>query len=343
MEPIRYHTLFLTERSLRHQQDALNAAPPELAVTMLRQPGPEILWPHLADAVFWISERTGVITREMIAAAPQLKMILRLGSLAYDIDLAAAREAGVVVSTWPQRGVIMVAEHLMMQMLALVKRLREVEAITVKAGDWGVSRRTDEDTFAYNWSGRQGIGGLWRQTVGIVGFGEIGAELARRLAGWECRVLYYRRRRLPEWQEQALGIQHARQDELFSQSDFVVNLLPYFPQTNLSLRAKQFSAMKPTAFLVSCGSGSVLDENALADAIRAGRLAGVALDTFEWEPVKPDNPLRRLAAEGPAWNVLLTPHTAAGAPAAGVTPTRANDYTPILRFLAGEPAAYRLA
>lgn len=340
---MRHRTLFLTERGLRHQQDALNAAPPELDVTILRQPDLETLRPLLAETVFLISERAGVIDRALIAAAPQLKMILRLGSLAHDIDLDAARAAGIVVATWPQRGVIMVAEHLMMQMLALVKRLREVEAITVAAGDWGVSRRTDEDTFAYNWSGRQGIGGLWRQTVGIAGFGEIGAELARRLAGWECRVIYHRRRRLPEWQEQALGIQYVAQDELFSQSDFLVNLLPYFPQTNLSLGAAQFATMRPGAFLVSCGSGSVLDEAALADAIRAGRLAGVALDTFEWEPVKPDNPLRRLAAEGLRWNVLLTPHTAAGAPAAGVIPTRAGDYTPILRFLAGEPVAYRLA
>lgn len=339
---MRHRTLFLTERGLRHQQDALNAAPPELDVTILRQPDLETLRPLLAETVFLISERAGVIDRDLIAAAPRLKMILRLGSLAHDIDLDAARGAGIVVATWPQRGVIMVAEHLMMQMLALVKRLREVEAIAVAAGDWGISRRTDEDTFAYNWSGRRGIGGLWRQTVGIIGFGEIGAELARRLAGWECRVLYTRRRRLPEWQEQKLGIEYVAQDELFGQSDFLVNLLPYFPQTNLSLGAAQFAALRPGAFLVSCGSGSVLDEAALADAVRTGRLGGVALDTFEWEPIKPDNPLRRLAAESPRWNVLLTPHTAAGAPPAGVIPTRASDYEPLLRFLAGEPIAYRL-
>ena len=344
MSPTRYRTLFLTERGLRHQQDALNAAPPELDVTILRQPAPDVLRPLLAEAVFLVSEPTGVIDREMVAAAPQLKLILRLGSLAHDIDLDAARAAEIVVATWPQRGVIMVAEHLMMQMLALAKRLREVEAITVAAdADWGVARRTDEDTFAYNWSGRQGIGGLWQQTVGVVGFGEIGAELARRLRGWGCRVLYHRRRRLPAWQEGELGIEYVTQETLFAQSDFLVNLLPYFSQTNLSLGATQFAAMKPGACLVSCGSGSVLDEAALADAVRAGRLAGVALDTFEWEPIKPDNPLRLLAAEGSRWNVLLTPHTAAGAPPAGVIPSRANDYEPILRFLRGEPTAYRLA
>lgn len=337
-----YRTVFLTERGLRHQQDALRAAPPELDVTILRQPDRETLRLLLADAVFLISERAGVIDRELLAAAPQLKMILRLGSLAHDIDLEAARAAGVVVATWPQRGVIMVAEHLVMQMLALVKRLREVEAIAIAAGDWGISRRTDEDTFAYNWSGRQGIGGLWRQTVGILGFGEIGAELARRLQGWACRVLYNRRRRLPAWVEQDLGIAYATKEAILAESDFLVNLLPYFPETDLSLRREHFAAMKPGAFLVSCGSGSVLDEAALAEAVRVGHLGGVALDTFEWEPIRPDNPLRRLAAEGPRWNVLLTPHTAAGAPAAGVVPTRANDYEPILRFLRGEPIAYRL-
>jgi len=340
---VAYRTLFLTERGLRHQRDALAAAPPELDIVMLRQPDAATLRPHLADAVFLISERSGVIDRALIAAAPRLKMILRLGSLAHDIDLDAARAAGIVVATWPQRGVILVAEHLVMQMLALAKRLREVEAIARYAGDWGASRRTDEDTFAYNWSGRQGLGGLWQQTIGILGFGEIGAELARRLSGWGCRVLYQRRRRLPAWQEQKLGIVYATSDELLAESDFLVNLLPYFPTTDLALRGEHFAAMKPGAFLVSCGSGSVLDEAALAQAVRSGHLAGVALDTFEWEPLRPDNPLRRLAAESPAWNVLMTPHTAAGAPAAGVVPTRSDDYTPILRFLAGESVANRLA
>jgi phosphoglycerate dehydrogenase-like enzyme len=340
-----YPTLFITERGLRHQQDALNAAPAELAVTMLRRPTREELWPHLAATVFWISERTGTIDAEMIQAASQLKMILRLGSLTYDIDLDAARAAGVVIAAWPQRGVIMVAEHLVMQMLALRKQLRQVEAITLAAGDWGLSRRTDEDTFAYNWSGRQDIGGLWRSTIGILGFGEIGAELARRLAGWDCRVLYHRRRRLPDRAEAELGVAYATQDALLAESDFVVNLLPY-PSVNkpgfsekpglshgadLALDAAQLAGMKRGAYLVSCGSGSVLDEAALADAVAANRLAGVALDTFEWEPIRPDNPLRRLALEGR--NVLLTPHTAAGAPPVGVIPSRTDDYAPIVQFL----------
>ena len=87
-------------------------------------------------------------------------------------------------------------------------------------------------------------------------------------------MIYNRRRRLPEWQEQKLGIEYASQDGLLAQSDFLVNLLPYFPQTNLSLGAAQFATMRPGAFLVSCGSGSVLDEAALAQAIRQANSAG---------------------------------------------------------------------
>jgi phosphoglycerate dehydrogenase-like enzyme len=166
-----HKTLFLTERGARHQRDALMAAPPELAVTILRQPDAKLLHEHLADAEFLISERVGVIGAEILASAPRLKMIERLGSLTHDIDLKAAKSAGVAVCYWPQRGVILVAEHLIMQMLGLAKRLREVEAIAVEAGDWGESRRTDEDTFAYNWSGRAGIGGIVGTSVGILGLG----------------------------------------------------------------------------------------------------------------------------------------------------------------------------
>ncbi len=344
----RHRTLFVTERGLRHQKNALEAAPPELAL-MLRQPDRAQLWPYLAEVEFLISERTGIVDADMISAAPHLKLILRLGSLAHDIDLEAARAARVIVCMRPQAGVTMVAEHLVMQMLALVKRLREVETIALgeashPAGGVGQSsRRTDEDTFAYNWSGRTDIGGLWRKDVGILGFGEIGAELARRLRGWGCRVRYYRRRPLPAAVEAELQIGYADRPALLAESDFLVVLLPYSAQTDQSLDAAAFARMKRGAFVVSCGSGSVIVEAHLAEALRAGHLAGAALDTYEWEPLRDDNPLRLLALESPTANILLTPHTAAGAPPPGTVATRADDYTPIVQFLRGEPVENRLA
>ena len=117
-----HKTIFTTERGERHQQIALRLAPPELAVTMLRQPDRATLLSHLATAEYWISERVGAIDASLLAAAPQLKLILRLGSLTHDIDLAAAQQAGVIVCTWPQGDVIRVAEQVIMQLLVLGKR-----------------------------------------------------------------------------------------------------------------------------------------------------------------------------------------------------------------------------
>ena len=186
----KYKVVFTTERGQRHQQAALQAAPDILDVTMLRQPDRAELVAALSDADYLISERVGVIDAGLIQAAPRLKLILRLGSLTYDIDVNAAQRAGVIVCRWPVGTVIRVAEHLMLQMLALSKKLRETEAIALAASDdWGESKRTNEDTFAYNWSGRENVEGLWRKTIGIMGFGEIGAELARRLQGWDVDIL----------------------------------------------------------------------------------------------------------------------------------------------------------
>lgn len=336
----RYKTVFTTERGRRHQQAALNAAPDNLAITMLRQPDKETLKSYLAEADYFISERTGVIDAELIQAAPNLKLILRLGSLTYDIDTQAAKAAGVAVCYWPVGSVIRVAEHLVLQMLALSKKLRETEAIALEASpEWGESKRTDEDTFAYNWSNRQKIGGLWQKTVGIIGFGEIGAELARRLQGWGCTLLYNKRRRLPEAVELELNLTYVSDDTLFSQSDYLVNLLPYFKSTNLMLGADYFARMKEGAFLVSCGSGSVIDEAALAAAVKSGKLGGAALDTFEWEPIKAGNPLIALAKNG--YNVLLTPHIAAGDTAAAAQ-ERLGDYTNITNHINGQPLKYRV-
>lgn len=336
----RHKTVFTTERGHRHQQAALQAAPEILDITMLRQPDRATLLSSLGNAEYYISERVGTIDAEMIRAAPNLKLILRLGSLTYDIDTEAAKAAGVVVCYWPVGSVIRVAEHMVLQMLALSKKLRETEAIALQAStEWGESKRTDEDTFAYNWSRRSNVEGLWQRTIGIMGFGEIGAELARRLRGWDVNLLYAKRRRLPESLEQELGMTYVDEDSLFHQSDYIANLLPYFRNTDLMIGAGHFAMMKDGAYVVACGSGSVIDEAALAEAVRSGKLAGCALDTFEWEPIKADNPLLALAKSG--HNVLLTPHIAAGATAAAAR-ERLGDYSNIVSHVEGKPIKYRV-
>jgi phosphoglycerate dehydrogenase-like enzyme len=350
----RHRVVFVTDRGKRHQRSALDGAPPELDVMMLRRPTRAALLAQLPEAEFLVTERAplatpdGHLDAEIIAAGPRLRLIQRLGSLAYDIDLAAARAAGVPVAIWPLPVAQMVAEHMVLQILALSKRLPEVAAVANAAAGWGdgttdtPARRTNEDTFAYNWSGRTGISTLVGQTVGILGFGEIGAELARRLRGFSAaRLLYNKRSRLPAPAEAALGLTYAPQDDLIAASNVLCVLLPYFPETDMLLDAARLATMKPGALLVSCGSGSVIDEAALAAALRGrlpgsrGRLAGAALDTFEWEPLRPENPLLPLARD-PAANVLLTPHTAAGGTRSpSDVPPRREEYTNLTRVLTG--------
>jgi phosphoglycerate dehydrogenase-like enzyme len=343
---MKHKVLFLTERSPRHQQAALTSAPDNLDVVMLRRPSRAEILQHLADTEFLISERAGEIDAELIQAGKKLRLIQRLGSLAHDIDLAAAQQAGVAVCLWPILNCILVAEHMLMQMLALAKKLPEVQTIAKAAGDWGQPpQRTDENTFAYNWSGRTDIKGLYGAVVGILGFGEIGAELARRLRAFQpSQVIYHKRRQLPIKVEQALGLTYAGHDALVANGDFLCSLLPFYPETEMLLNAGTFARMKRGAFLVHCGSGGVIDEQALAEAVRSGQLGGAALDTYEWEPIRPHNPLLSLARDG-ASNVLLTPHTAAGAPGPEGAPrkyTRQSDYINIMRLLRGEPLLHQV-
>lgn len=341
----KHRVLFVTDRGQRHQAAALEAAPPELDVTMVRRPSREELLRLLPGVEFLISERSGAVDAGMMAVGTRLCLIQRLGSLTYDIDLVAARAAGVAVSAWPVRPAIMVAEHVLLQMLALARRLKELAAVANEAGDWGLpAQRTDEDTFAYDWSLRQGIEAVYESTVGILGFGEIGAELARRVGGLApARILYHKRRPLPPGAEEELRISYASLEQIVPESDFLCNLLPYSAGTDGLIDARFLAAMKPGAFFVSAGSGSVVDEGALAAALRDGHLAGAALDTFEWEPIRPDNPLLPLARD-PQSNVLLTPHVAAGGWKDNAWRTdRRQDYENILRLLEGRPLLYRIA
>jgi lactate dehydrogenase-like 2-hydroxyacid dehydrogenase len=341
MSATRHRVLFITQRGLRQQQAALEAAPPEIEITMRRDPTRQDILELLPGAEALISERAGVIDAEIIAAGQNLRLIQRLGAQTWDIDLEAAREAGIPVCYWPVRTVVYVAEHMLLQMLGMLKRVRELMQIAEEAGDWGQPpRRCDEDTFGHNWSGRQNLGTLWRQTVGILGFGEIGNALARRLMGFQCTVLYHKRRRLPRLAEAELELTYAAPDELIARSDVVCSLLPYFPETDQSLNAAFFQAMRPGAIFAHCGAGAVVDEAALIDALRSGHLGGAALDTYTYEPLRPDDPLLALARD-PWQNLILTPHVANWVTAAA-RDARAEDFTNVRAVFEGGELQYRL-
>ena len=337
----KHKTLFLTQRGLQHQQWALEGAPPELELIMRRGASREELLALLADAEFLITERTGVIDAGMIAAAPKLRLIQRLGRQTWDIDLDAARQAGVPVCYQPINGCVLVAEQMMLQMLGLLKRLREGMSVTAEGADWGVeTKRGDEDTFAYNWSRRGGIGRLTGSTVGILGFGEIGLELVEQLQGFHCTLLYHKRTRLPAHVEEQLRVEYAAPDAIAAQSDIVCSLLPYQgPQEPID--AAYLARMKPGSLFVHCGSGATVDEAALLAALRSGHLAGAALDTYTYEPLRAGDPLVA-AVQDPALNLILTPHTAAGGVTAGGH-GRTQDYDNILALLAGRALRYRIA
>ena len=291
---------------------------------------------------FLISERAGVIDAEMIAAGKKLKLIQRLGSQTWDIDLDAARRASLPVCYLPLATCQLVAEHIVLQMLATAKRVRELMQVVADAGDWGVPpRRCTEDYYAGNWSHRENIRGLRKSTVGIVGFGEIGGELARRLRSFDCMILYNKRTRLPVNAEAELDITYATQNNLLARSDFVCSLLPLFPETEQSVNTNFFAAMKRGAIFVHCGAGAVVDEIALIDVLRSGKLAGAALDTYTYEPMRPDDPLLELARD-PMQNLMLTPSIAAGTLTMSGHP-RAGDYANIVAMLEGKPLEYRLA
>jgi phosphoglycerate dehydrogenase-like enzyme len=338
-------TLWITHRGERHQQAALSSAPPEVEVTMLRSPSRQDVLAVLPEMEFLVSERTGEVDADMIAAGKKLRLIQRLGSQTYDIDLAAARAAGIPVCYAPVRGCRMVAEHMLMQILALAKHVRELMVVVQEGYDYGhPPQRCDEDYFAYNWSGHRGVMGLWGSTVGILGMGEIGAELAGLLRPFGCTLLYNKRHPLPDGAAAELGVRFATVDEMLAGSDVICMLLPFFPETEQSLNARFFAAMKQGSLFVSAGGSGVVDEHALARALRSGHLAGAALDTYTFEPVAPDDPLRALAAD-PRANVILTPHTAAGTGSIGVIKPRAeraDDYENLLRCLRGEPLVGRL-
>jgi len=229
---------------------------------------------------------------EFFRSAPNLKLV-QLLSAGYDrVDIEAARKAGVPVSNNGGANAIAVAEHTLMLILAVLKRVVRFHNDVV-AGKWRVGGFDDQRVYE-----------LSRRTLGIVGLGNIGKKVARRAAAFDMTVQYYDIARLTEAEEDALGVRFVLLPELLRTSEVVSLHVPLDDSTRHLLGAAEFAQMKPGAVLINTCRGPVVDEAALYQALKSGQVAAAGLDVLADEPPAKDHPLFHLP------NVTLTPHSA---------------------------------
>jgi phosphoglycerate dehydrogenase-like enzyme len=247
-------------------------------------------------------------------AAPKLKL-LQLVSAGYDrCDIEAARRAGVPICNNGGANAVAVAEHALLLMLAVSRRLAWQHA-SVAAGRWRGNNITDLKLYE-----------LHGRTLGIIGLGTIGKKVARLAAAFGMQIIYYDTTRLTEDQADALDVRFRLLEEVLRSADIVSLHVPLTPATKHLIGAAQLALMKPTAYLINTCRGPVVDEAALTVALAEGRIAGAGLDVFDREPPPSDNKLFALD------NVILTPHMAG--------PTWDNQYT---RFRNGYDNVQRVA
>ena len=281
------------------------------------------------------------ITRAVLDAAGNARMIQKFGIDCKNIDLGAARDKGLPVFTRSLIRNATVADHAMALMLACARRLLECHRVVAEARymEMGFApRRTGQQNVHHgNWIKVPGVGDLLEATVGIVGLGDIGVEIARRVRPFGPRICYYQRRQHTAEIEAALDAHYLPLDALIEAADYLILAVPHTPETENLLGRERIARMKPTASLINVGRGGLIDEDALCAALRDGKLAMAGLDVFRWEPLPQISPLIGLP------NVVLSPHMAGGSSERYWEVDVAGALENIRRFFAGEQTAGQLA
>jgi len=296
MAPARFETLLV-----RNERTELDAA--------------------LASAEFLICYPSAVkVAEALYRAAPRLRLVQLLSAGYDDVDLASARRAGVLVANNGGANAISVAEHTLMLMMAVARRLTWQHA-NVAGGRWrgnGPAPRMYE---------------LFDKSLGIVGLGTIGRKVARLAQAFGMRVQYYDIARLSEAEEDALGVRFRLLNEVLRSSDVVSLHVPLNETTRGMIGAAELALMKSEAILINTCRGPVLDERALTAALSGERIFGAGLDVLDQEPPGPDNPLLKLP------NVVLTAHFAGPTWDNHVARFR-NAFDNVQRVARGEPALW---
>ncbi|WP_430390550.1 2-hydroxyacid dehydrogenase [Dyella sp. 20L07] len=241
-------------------------------------------------AVVGLADRVDATTLE---GNHRLKVIANLGVGFNNLDLDALTRAGVLASNTPDVLTESVADFAWALMLSAARRVGAAER-WLRAGQWPGSNMRFDDWLGVDLHGR---------TLGILGMGRIGQAIARRAMGFDMQVIYHNRSRLPEPVERECRATLVSKPELLSRADFLVLVLPFTPANRHSIGAPELAQMKRSAVLVNVARGGIVDDVALAAALREGTLAAAGLDVFEGEPaVHPD----LLALD----NAVLSPHIA---------------------------------
>ncbi|MBO0752106.1 MAG: C-terminal binding protein [Bradyrhizobiaceae bacterium] len=257
-------------------------------LVVLNAKTPREFVPHIGDCDALLNTYAGPITADVMAQMPKCKIIARYGIGVDTIDVAAATKAGIIVTNNPNYCIEEVAEHTMALVLACARKVVFYDRL-VRSGRWELPAGKPMSRIA----GR---------TLGLAGFGHTSREVAARAAAFDMRVLFY-----DPFVDQGqfdVKAEKAELNELLRESDFVSLNLPLLPQTRKMINDEALRRMKPTAFIVNCARGPIIDTDALVRALDAKTIAGCALDVTDPEPLPDPHPLRNRE------NVIITPHVA---------------------------------
>jgi phosphoglycerate dehydrogenase-like enzyme len=272
------------------------------------------------------------ITRNDLALAPALKVLQKFGTGLRNIDAQACAERSVKLLTIRRRANISCAEHAFGLMLMLARKLDELDGLVtaerIEAARGAYRPFERRHTPGGNYARVGGTRALNGATIGVIGLGEIGREIAIRARAFGMRILYHQRTRVPEAEERELGAVHVPLPELLSQSDWIVPQLPTLPSTRDLLGRAELGRIKRGACIVNVANAPIINREALLEALRSGRLGGVALDVHYQEPVPEGDELLTFD------NVIMTPRMAGSPRFNGL-----NDFEDLITGLAREFAS----
>ena len=284
--------VYVTRRMAQEALDKI-AQVTEMEVWPEELPPPyDVLLKKVRDVDGLLPLLTDRIDANLMDAAPRLKVISNM-AVGYDnIDVPEATKRGIVVGNTPGVLTETTADMAFTLLMAAARRVAEADTFTRKGQwkTWGPMVMLGQD--------------IHHATLGIVGLGRIGKELAKRAKGFNMKVLYHDQIRQVQ-EEKQLGVEYVSElSTLLSRSDFVSIHVPLGPQTHHLIGAAEFALMKPTAILINTSRGPVVDQKALYEALKSGKIFAAAIDVTEVEPISLEDPLLTLD------NIIITPHIA---------------------------------